>query len=465
MAAPTREEFDTLLKKVQEQDVYLQHIHVAQKAAKKELDSFLYNLQEQGKQARGTRGMDFQLYQQFMTAQIAHIMESFQEIMRETLQNSLQLERIDILVKKTDESFTKIQSMFPLFLKYVALMEHSKTLLEQLVETKPQRHEVPNELYSLLEQNKDAEQQLLILQKSLKGKDQERDDAERRAREAEEKLTELIEASDGLLGIRQTHTHEARLAALQQYKLEKRTHTAKAPHECIAFPPTIKKCFYTASFGNPGQTTDKIQPFQTVPGWDYILFTNLPIQSPSWQIRTVQRTHGDPAIEAKTYKWQSHLFLPDYDVVVWIDSYMSPIPKLVSALEDTLYTCFFEEKTLIVHRPHAERSCIWEECDAVVKARRATPQAVERNRVLLQAVSMPRHYGLFDTNIVAKLHLDPAVQQVGNQIVETLRRASNRDQLAVTYVYYKEGFKLYSVRELQNYTIKTGTHVRIPAYL
>ena len=50
-------------------------------------------------------------------------------------------------------------------------------------------------------------------------------------------------------------------------------------------------------------------------------------------------------------------------------------------------------------------------------------------------------------------------------IIDVLKKASNRDQLAVTYVYYTQGFYKYISKDLQTYFMKTGTHIRIPAYL
>ena len=99
----------------------------------------------------------------------------------------------------------------------------------------------------------------------------------------------------------------------------------------------LKKCFFTACIGNPGQTLDNIVPFQKADGWDYIMFTNqeFPDTIP-WKLHKVGRQYEDPAIEAKMYKWQSHRFLPEYDIVIWIDSYMSPNPTYVKNLESLL---------------------------------------------------------------------------------------------------------------------------------
>ena len=230
--------------------------------------------------------------------------------------------------------------------------------------------------------------------------------------------------------------------------------------------PEIKKCFFTACIGNSGQTLDNIVPFQKAAGWDYIMFTNreFPATIP-WKIHKVEREYDDPALNAKMYKWQAHKFLPEYDVVVWIDSYMSPNPTYIKNLDSLLQLKLYKENKGILHRPHKDRICVWDECDAVVSKRRAKKEDVDKNRRLLKEENMPKNFGLVDTNVVCRLNKDPQVHRVCDEVFKVLQKASSRDQLAVTMVYYKESFNRVSCIEILPYFVKSGTHVRIPAYL
>ena len=78
---------------------------------------------------------------------------------------------------------------------------------------------------------------------------------------------------------------------------------------------------------------------------------------------------------------------------------------------------------------------------------------------------MPRSFGLFDTNIVCRLNKDPEVHKICDKIYETIQIASPRDQLVVSMVYYTEPFNRVSSIELLPYFVKSGTHIRIPAFL
>lgn len=450
--------------RLQEHDVILRQIQDGQLRIQRQIETFLYASQDQAKHVRGSRGMDFQLYQQFMTAQMADALVAFQSSISETIQSSLRLDYLDFLRKETEENVQKFKYIYSNVLRFMDMMEHTQKLFDQIVQNTEYTRELQEKLQKLSEKAKETEQKLQISQELVKRLSVEKDTALQKVALSDEILQTMEAFRVSEASVLAAHSKEARLASVERHSANS-NRDVLLPRELVVFPPTIRKCFYTASIGNPGQTTDTIKPFPMAPGWDYILFTNLPLQSTSWQIRQVSRTYGDPAVDAKQYKWLSHKYLPDYDVVVWIDSYMSPIPKLVPTLEDILYRSMFEDKLFIVHRPHAERTCIWDECDAVVKARRATPQSVEKNRALLHNVKMPHHFGLFDTNIVAKLHMEPIVQTLGEAILDTLKKASNRDQLAVTYIYYTHDFHKYTSKELQTYFMKTGTHIRIPAYL
>ena len=74
---------------------------------------------------------------------------------------------------------------------------------------------------------------------------------------------------------------------------------------------------------------------------------------------------------------------------------------------------------------------------------------------------MPRNWGLFDTNIVIKFHKNMAVQRMSEEIYKQISTVSNRDQLAVTYIYYMHKFKGFNIQNLLTAFQKSGEHIRI----
>lgn len=221
---------------------------------------------------------------------------------------------------------------------------------------------------------------------------------------------------------------------------------------------TLTKCFYTALFG---PKTDTFGDFVPIPGWDYICFTDLDIESKVWKCIKVDRAFENPVLDAKYVKWMSHEFVEDYDLVIWLDAYISPNP-LQEKLFESWITDMYNNNIQIGHRHHGERNCIWDECDAVIKTKRDTRERVDLVRTRLKKASMPKGWGLFDTNIVIKFHKHSQVKELGQKIFSILENDSYRDQLAIPQVYYTTKYTSYKEYSLLEACLKTGIHVRIP---
>lgn len=225
---------------------------------------------------------------------------------------------------------------------------------------------------------------------------------------------------------------------------------------------SMTKCFYTALIGSEGHLHDLIGSFTAIPGWDYICFTNQKgMKHPVWNCIYVEYTGNNAAAEAKRYKWLSHNHLSDYDVVVWMDAYISPNHSTSTMLQH--WILWMKEKNIsILHRPHIERTCIWDECTAVVQSKRDSEANVSKVRRILKAGSMPRNWGLFDTNVLIKFHKHLQLQTLSEEIYKQVSTVSNRDQLAISYIYYKNKYTAFGVKNLLSAFNKSGNHVREP---
>lgn len=230
----------------------------------------------------------------------------------------------------------------------------------------------------------------------------------------------------------------------------------KKPQESINTYSILTKCFYTALFG---KNTDTLGIFEPIPGWDYICFTDSDIESPVWKCIKIDPVFQKPVLNAKYVKWMSHEFVGDYDVAVWLDGYISPNP-LYNNLFESWITDMYRNNIQIGHRKHAERNCIWDECDAVLKSKRDTKDHVDSVRSRLRSAKMPKGWGLFDTNIVIKFQKSKEVEDLGKEIFALLEKDSYRDQLAIPYVYYLNNYNNFKEYSLLEACLKTGIHVR-----
>ena len=225
---------------------------------------------------------------------------------------------------------------------------------------------------------------------------------------------------------------------------------------------SLTKVFYTAIFGQDASVADTLGDFDRIPGWDYICFTNLEFKGQrGWKFIRVP-LQGDPILQAKYHKWMSHKILGDYDVAVWMDGYMSPNPMYSELLKHWVVS-MYEQQVPIAHRPHDVRRCIWDECQAVVETKRAKPDDVAKVIRSLEAIKMPRQYGLYDTNVLIRFHKHMLLQHLSEEIWQALQ-VCPRDQLAVTMVYYKNSFINMHLQNLIRAFTATGEHKRINAY-
>jgi hypothetical protein len=224
------------------------------------------------------------------------------------------------------------------------------------------------------------------------------------------------------------------------------------------------RCFYTAIFANPGQEADSLAPIEVpIPGWDAVCFTNLDLPpTQGWLIIKYPLTE-DPRLAAKRIKWQSHKVLEDYDIVVWVDAYITPNKSHMPLLHQWILQ-MMQEKATIGHRKHKERDCVYDECDAVIQFKRDTPDHVNALRAELAAANMPKQYGLYDTNIMIRFHKDLSLQLISNTIMQALQTITFRDQLILPLLYYTEQFNSIYTADFLKVFVKSGTHIRRPAY-
>lgn len=222
---------------------------------------------------------------------------------------------------------------------------------------------------------------------------------------------------------------------------------------------TAPKCFYTAIIGAPGQKIDSLAPVERIPGWDYICFTNKPIHDPKgWTIVRVDMPKGSAALDAKRYKWQTLEMLAEYEIVVWVDGYIAPSASSRQLLERWI-TGMKETGHSMMLRPHDQRVCIWEECEAVIEAKRDTPLNVEKVRTKLMQADMPVNWGLFDTNCMILFHREPGCRRIADAVWNQLQTISVRDQLALPLVLYEQQSTTFKTETLLRAFEKTGQHI------
>ena len=187
-----------------------------------------------------------------------------------------------------------------------------------------------------------------------------------------------------------------------------------------------KKVIYTALTGSYDALK---QPAVIREDWDYICFTEVDGQEGVWQLRCID-FEGSNVEKARQVKLQPQCVLPEYEVSVWVDANICITgDEFYDKIESAL-----SEGILFGALPHGKRDCVFDElCVCYALGRISWKQAYTHLRRLM-AMRMPRHAGLYETNVLLRRHLHPDVVGLDNAWWDLFRRCSTRDQLTFTPV-------------------------------
>jgi hypothetical protein len=194
-----------------------------------------------------------------------------------------------------------------------------------------------------------------------------------------------------------------------------------------------KIVIYTCITGGYDTPTDS---FEHKDGYNYFLFSDVPINTKSWKNFIITfNTNNLSSVKKQRYiKTHPHDILKDYDVVVWIDANTS--------IDDKLYKYIEENKdNIITFKKHPDRDCIYDEIKEVVLRGK-------EDRIIGEAIynwygqeGFPKHYGLYETNIIISHPQNKDVENLFNKWWGEIYRNSHRDQLSLNYVIWKYNIK------------------------
>ncbi len=199
----------------------------------------------------------------------------------------------------------------------------------------------------------------------------------------------------------------------------------------------IKKvALLTALFGERDDLVE--QPI--IPGVDLICFSDQNQSTECYEVKLVPDLFQDAVLTSRIFKMMPHLFLPEYDVVIWHDanirikepSYIGELVKIV------------QKDKLAIPR-HYCRNCIYDEAEWVKKAGKDTLELVMSTTNFLLSEGYPAQNGLVNAGLIARLNRDKEVETFNALWWKTYSELSKRDQLSFNYVAWKLGFDFHSL--------------------
>lgn len=231
----------------------------------------------------------------------------------------------------------------------------------------------------------------------------------------------------------------------------------------IIIKETNNKYAFVTSLFALDNMADLPGKFGKIPGWDYLLFTNLNINGSSWDnVKLNTNKFKNIITLSRCPKFQLHNFIDKkYDVIVYCDAYLSPIAdkdKWTNIVDIVL-----KSESGIVQCLHPKRDCAYEECNEIVKAGRDNNENISKTIELLKDNKLPDKYGLWMNTFFAYNPNNDKLIELFNKLWEYLgpEKYTYRDQPLYSLASYLTNIKpdIFDISEMFDRTGKYGVHI------
>ena len=225
------------------------------------------------------------------------------------------------------------------------------------------------------------------------------------------------------------------------------------------------KVHYTCMIGG----YDKVIAYDYIdPDWDYVLFTDnedLIKQEKylHWRIKPLQYTKMDNVRNARWHKTHPHELFPDYEWSMWQDANSN----IKNGFFYELAQKHMKNDKLFSLSIHPKRKCIYEEANVCIDSQRDNEDIIKEQIHKIKEDGFPENFGMFETFILLRKHKDETVVKLMNDWWWWIENYSRRDQLSLSYVLWKNNFKinLFAPKALRLYkdTVDIYQHAYTPS--
>ena len=201
----------------------------------------------------------------------------------------------------------------------------------------------------------------------------------------------------------------------------------------------MKKAIYSVVTGG----YDSINVAPRFDGWDSILFTDQDAEGLGWEVRTLE-TDSNPLIQSRDIKIRSHIHLPEYDLVCYMDGnqkLLKPPPN-----EPTWFM-------------HVRRKDIFEEAKQLIINGRF-PANLINEQIEFYKYNDYEDSGLYLNGFFVREHTKD-INELHDIWFEETCRFVPRDQLTLPFAIYRTGIfpeNITSARYKEQFAIVKQAH-------
>ena len=194
-----------------------------------------------------------------------------------------------------------------------------------------------------------------------------------------------------------------------------------------------KVVIYTAIAGSD---SDDLREVEKAPGVHYVCFTDQPFKSKAWDIRPFTFADECPVLTAKYVRVFPHEYFPEFDLSVWLDGSLKPLPSIAGAAEKAL-----ARHDMALHE-HSRCFDIYDELNLLLYLDRWPAEPLKRHfrRYEKECVPKDKHW---ETGLLFRRHNAPLViETMKTWWAEILKYRHFRDQVSFFYSAWKTGLKV-----------------------
>ncbi len=198
-----------------------------------------------------------------------------------------------------------------------------------------------------------------------------------------------------------------------------------------------KKVIYTCCIGNYDSLQ---QPLAVDKDFDYICFSDkIPSNDTGiWKYKKIGFTHQEKTRISRYPKIMPHEVLTEYEYSVYVDANIQITDKrFYDYINDKIYSgCLIAQ----VNHCFPPINCTYDEIIFAYKCSRVDFIPALKQILYLKFNHFPRHYGLYENNLIFRRHNAPIVISISRQWWEEYLKLAPRDQFSLMYVYWKKRY-------------------------
>lgn len=195
-----------------------------------------------------------------------------------------------------------------------------------------------------------------------------------------------------------------------------------------------KFCVYTCIVGFYDKLEDPLYINKDV---DYICFTDQDIESSVWQIRPLPELtyYFSPTLKNRYVKIMSHVLLPEYDYVLYIDGCCK---QIMSIFDNKNINDFIKDDNLfLLLKKHGKRTTVQDEANRIIEIGKDSEEIVYNQLGIYFSEGFPDNLGLTQNIIMLKKNKNDDCKKLMDLWWKQLYNYSERDQMSLQYSIWK----------------------------